>query len=42
LKAENGKLNPNDAQIVLDWRKIRGKEDLSKVENISVNGKSVK
>jgi aminopeptidase N len=28
------------AAIVLDWRKIRGKEDLSKISNVSINGKS--
>ncbi|MDQ3322053.1 MAG: hypothetical protein M3525_06440, partial [Acidobacteriota bacterium] len=28
--------------IVLEWRKIRGKEDLSKVENVLVNGKAAK
>jgi aminopeptidase N len=29
-------------RIVLDWRKIRGKEDLSNVSNVSVNGKTAK
>jgi aminopeptidase N len=28
--------------IILDWRKIRGKEDLSTVSNISLNGKPAK
>ena len=27
--------------IILDWRKIRGREQLSKVSNVSVNGNSV-
>jgi aminopeptidase N len=35
-------LKNNADQIVLDWRKIRGKEDLSKVENVFINGKSAK
>ncbi|MEJ7698062.1 MAG: hypothetical protein WKF71_00205 [Pyrinomonadaceae bacterium] len=33
-------LKNNADQIVLDWRRIRGKEDLSKVSNVSVNGKA--
>jgi aminopeptidase N len=35
-------LKNNADQIVLDWRKIRGKEDLSTVSNISINGKAAK
>jgi aminopeptidase N len=35
-------LKNNVDQIVLDWRKIRGKEDLSKIENAFVNGKAAK
>ncbi|MGI8542143.1 MAG: M1 family aminopeptidase, partial [Aridibacter sp.] len=38
LKTENGKLNP----IILDWRKIKGHEELSKISNVSVNGKTAK
>ncbi|MBA3335322.1 MAG: hypothetical protein H0T08_06900, partial [Acidobacteria bacterium] len=34
-------LKNNADQIVLDWRKIRGKEDLSRIENVSINGKPV-
>nr|MBA2735382.1 hypothetical protein [Pyrinomonadaceae bacterium] len=34
-------LKNNADQIVLDWRKIRGKENLSTISNVSVNGKSV-
>lgn len=32
----------NADTIILDWRKIRGNENLSTVSNISVNGKSAK
>ncbi|MBA3633250.1 MAG: ERAP1-like C-terminal domain-containing protein [Acidobacteria bacterium] len=32
----------NADQIILDWRKIRGKEDLSKVSNVFLNGKPAK
>ncbi|MDQ3179399.1 MAG: M1 family aminopeptidase, partial [Acidobacteriota bacterium] len=35
-------LKNNADQIILDWRKIRGKEDLSTVSNVSVNGKAAK
>lgn len=35
-------LKNNADQIVLDWRKLRGKEDLSRVENVFVNGKAAK
>ncbi len=35
-------LKNNADQIVLDWRKTRGKEDLSRIENVFVNGKSAK
>jgi hypothetical protein len=35
-------LKNNADQIVLDWRKIRGKEDLSRIENVFLNGKSRK
>ncbi len=35
-------LKNNADQIVLDWRKLRDKEDLSRIENVFVNGKSVK
>ncbi len=35
-------LKNNADQIVLDWRKIRGKEDASTVSNVSVNGKAAK
>jgi len=42
LKTENGKLNSNDAQIILDWRKIRGREDLSTIYNVSLNGKTTR
>ena len=35
-------LKNNADQIVLDWRKLRGKEDLSRVENVIVNGKAAK
>ncbi|MDQ3636034.1 MAG: M1 family aminopeptidase [Acidobacteriota bacterium] len=38
LKTENGKLNP----IILDWRKIKGHKQLSKISNVSVNGKTAK
>lgn len=31
----------DDPQIVLDWRKISGKEDLSTISNVSVNGQNV-
>ncbi|HSK70512.1 MAG TPA: M1 family aminopeptidase, partial [Pyrinomonadaceae bacterium] len=31
-------LKNNADQIILDWRKIRGKENLSKVSNVSING----
>ncbi|MDQ3130318.1 MAG: M1 family aminopeptidase, partial [Acidobacteriota bacterium] len=34
-------LKNNADQIVLDWRKIRGKENLSTISNVSVNGNSV-
>jgi aminopeptidase N len=30
----------NADQIVLDWRKIRGKEDLSKISSVSINEKT--
>jgi aminopeptidase N len=30
-----------NAPLILDWRKIRGKEDLSTISNVSVNGKPV-
>jgi aminopeptidase N len=36
----NGRVSASD--IILDWRKIRGKEDLSTVSNVSVNGKPAK
>jgi aminopeptidase N len=43
LKTENGKSNPAEAAaIILDWRKIRGKENLSTVSNVSLNGKPAK
>src|SRR5688500_13356144 len=29
------------APIILDWRKIKGKEDLSTVSNVSINGVNV-
>ncbi len=32
----------NADQIILDWRKLRGKEDLSSVTNVFVNGKAAK
>ncbi|HXG84569.1 MAG TPA: M1 family aminopeptidase [Pyrinomonadaceae bacterium] len=35
-------LDSSTPLLVLDWRKIRGKEDLSKVSNVSVNGKAAK
>jgi aminopeptidase N len=35
-------LKNNADQIVLDWRKTRGKEDLSRIENVFVNGKGAK
>ncbi|MDQ3042801.1 MAG: peptidase M1, partial [Acidobacteriota bacterium] len=35
-------LKNNADQIVLDWRKTRGKEDLSRIENVFVNGKAAK
>jgi aminopeptidase N len=35
-------LKTNADRIVLDWRKIRGKENLSTVSNVSINGKSAK
>ncbi len=35
-------LKNNADQIVLDWRKLRDKEDLSRIENVFVNGKSAK
>lgn len=35
-------LKNNADRIVLDWRKIRGKEDASTVTNASVNGKAAK
>ena len=35
-------LKNNADQIVLDWRKLRGREDLSRVENVFVNGKAAK
>src|SRR5436190_864373 len=31
---------PSDIPIILDWRKIRGHEDKSKVSNVSINGQS--
>ncbi len=34
--------NGRVSAIILDWRKIKGSEDLSKISNVSVNGKSAK
>jgi aminopeptidase N len=36
--ASAGGSNPT---IILDWRKIRGKEDLSTISNVSINGKTL-
>ncbi len=34
--------NSRVSAIILDWRKIKGSEDLSKISNVSVNGKAAK
>ncbi|MGI8670590.1 MAG: M1 family aminopeptidase, partial [Aridibacter sp.] len=43
VKGENtSQLSPLTSHIILDWRKIKGHEELSKISNVSVNGKTSK
>ena len=42
LNASRYQSSPLQPHIILDWRKIKGKEDLSTVSNIEVNGRVAK